>query len=178
LDHVYLVVDGTTQAHILGRHLTAASTTPETRGTRQAGGDSGAWIGEMAFLDSFWENEQGKRNEDGESNRRLGTAIYTIMALEDCIVLRWSHEDLEDLMRSSSDIRAALTRSLSSALVGKVVNMTISRTNQGLPNWSTWLADWKNNDGAQVQVQALQRLPEEQSPPEDNKKTSRLISRT
>lgn len=44
---VYLIVEGSTNALVLGRRLTAASTTLETRGDHKEGGDSGAWAGEM-----------------------------------------------------------------------------------------------------------------------------------
>ena len=48
-------------------------------------------------------------------------------------------------------MRGALTRAMTNALVRKVVNMTMSRTN-ALPTWSTWLSDWKREDGAKVNV--------------------------
>jgi CRP-like cAMP-binding protein len=176
LDHLYLVVKGTTQAHILGRHLTAASTTEDTKGDQKKGGDSGAWAGEMSFLDQFWEKEQAKlktkkTTKPGDveevkdthatdSKKALGNSLYTIIATKDCTVMRWSHEDMEELMTSSNDLRAALTRAMTSALVGKVVNLTISRSNK-LPNWSTWLSDWQRNDGATIQLKNLQKLPED-----------------
>lgn len=49
---------------------------------------------------------------------------------------------------------------MTSAVVGKVVNMTYSRAQ--LPQWTTWLRDWNREDGAQVQLQRLQTMPEEQ----------------
>jgi CRP-like cAMP-binding protein len=166
LNHVYLVVEGTTQAHILGRHLTAASTTEDTKGDQKEGGDSGAWAGEMSFLDQFWEKEQAKlktkkTTKPGDvEEKALGKSFYTIIATKDCTVMRWSHEDMEELMTSSNDLRAALTRAMTSALVGKVVNLTISRSNK-LPNWSTWLSHWQRNDGATIQLKDVQELPED-----------------
>jgi CRP-like cAMP-binding protein len=174
LDHLYLVVEGTTQAHILGRHLTAASTTEDTKGDQKEGGDSGAWAGEMSFLDQFWEKEQAKlkrttkpgdveevkETNATDSKKLLGKAFYTIIATKDCTVMRWSHEDMEELMTSSNDLRAALTRAMTSALVGKVVNLTISRSNK-LPNWATWLSDWQRSDGATIQLTDAQKLPED-----------------
>jgi CRP-like cAMP-binding protein len=166
LDHLYLIIEGSTRAHILGRQITAASTNPDTKGGQKAGGDSGAWAGEMAFLDSFWEKEQGKKksksNDPEEFTKKgYGLAIYTILADADCTVLSWSHEDMAELMRSSTDLRAALTRAMTSALVGKVVNLSVSRTQSGIPNWSTWLSDWNNNYGAKVQVRNVQKLAED-----------------
>lgn len=149
LEHVYLVAEGATRALILGRFVTAASTNPDTKGDQKAGGDSGAWIGEMALLDRLWELEQGKTTE---SPRKAEAAIYTIVCDEDCTVLSWSHEDMAELMGSSTDLRSALTRAMTSALVGKVVNLTISRTQRGMPMWSSWLSDWRSQDGTRVSL--------------------------
>ena len=146
LEEIYLVVEGATRALALGRFVTAASTNPDTKGGQKAGGDSGAWIGEMAFLDRLWELEQGKNPES--SKKMMEATIYTIVCDEDCTVLSWSHEDMAALMRSSTDLRNALTRAMTSALVGKVVNLTISRTQHGAPRWSTWLSDWGSNNGS------------------------------
>jgi CRP-like cAMP-binding protein len=79
-------------------------------------------------------------------------SMYTIVATEDCTVLEWSHDDMQALMERSTDLRAALTRALSSAVVGKVINFTISKS-QAHRSWSQWLDDWKHSDGATIQVQ-------------------------
>jgi CRP-like cAMP-binding protein len=191
LDHVYLIVEGSTQAHILGRRLTAASTNEETRGGQKEGGDSGAWAGEMAFLKQFWEKEQGKlphpavvaadddddktTEEDNKNDKRskarrksrgesLETAFYTVLAAEDCTVMSWSHEDMEELMESSVDIRSALTRAMSSALVGKVVNLTISRGQHDKVPWLAWLKAGKDRDGSSVEVREEElKLAEDRS---------------
>jgi CRP-like cAMP-binding protein len=163
LESVYLIRDGSTHAHAFGRHLTAASTTPETKGDQKEGGDSGSWVGEMALLNYMGEKEQDKTNPaQVQIKRSVGKAIYTIVAEEDCSVMKWSHEDMEGLMDSSNDMRSALTRAMTTALVGKVINMTVSRsTTMQLPSWTNWLSDWKYSDGARVQVQETQKLPEE-----------------
>ena len=57
-------------------------------------------------------------------------------------------------------MRGALTRAMTSALVGKVVNMTVSRTN-AMPTWSTWLSDWTREDGAKVDVQRIDETGEQ-----------------
>ena len=169
LDHLYLVIEGSTRAHLLGRQITAASTNPYTKGHRKQGGDSGAWVGEMGFLNSFWEKEQLKlkrktedSGEDVTKGITKGIAIYTIVADEDCTVMSWSHDDMAELMESSNDMRSALTRAMTSALVGKVVNLSVSRTSTGLPRLTDWLSDWKNSYGASVQVQnKVKRLVED-----------------
>lgn len=185
---VYLIVEGSTNALVLGRRLTAASTTFETKGGQKEGGDSGAWAGEMAFLKQFWEKEQRsiiQQKEDkaannetkehpkagNDSNVNVKTMptgggiseayIYSIIATADCTVMSWSHEEMEDLMKSSTDLRAALTRAMSSALVGKVVNLTVSRSNNAKVPWLEWVKDWKSNDGTSVEIQSDFRLAED-----------------
>lgn len=153
LEHIYLVTEGATRALILGRFVTAASTNPDTKGDQKAGGDSGAWIGEMAFLDNLWELEE-KKTPDAAKKKAVA-AIYTIQCDEDCTVFSWSHEDMAELMGTSPDLRSALTRAMTGALVGKVINLTVSRTQQGLPRWTSWLSDWKSEgDGVKVNLRS------------------------
>jgi CRP-like cAMP-binding protein len=180
LDHVFLVVKGSTQAHILGRRLSAASTSRETKGDQRIGGDSGAWVGEMTFLERFGSkvkmSEQAKDSHLESRRQGLGISMYSIVAAEDCTVMSWSHSDLEELMEISTDLRAALTRAMTSSLVGKIVNLTLSRKEGMVNDWSGWLADWKHNDGASVQVRSLQKLileeEEEEEEEEDGTETS------
>jgi hypothetical protein len=80
------------------------------------------------------------------------------VAEEDCTVLRWSHDDMQDLMARSTDMRAALTRAMTAAIVAKVINFTVSRSS-AKTTWATWLDDWKYNAGAQVQTLAAIPTP-------------------
>mmetsp|Transcript_15319 Transcript_15319/g.22826 ORF Transcript_15319/g.22826 Transcript_15319/m.22826 type:complete len:99 (+) Transcript_15319:1-297(+) len=58
------------------------------------------------------------------------------------------------MLSSSTDMRSALTRAMTAAIVGKVVNFTVSRSNNnGGGLWSSWLNDWKKNGGASIHVQ-------------------------
>lgn len=194
IQSVYLITHGSTRANILGRHLTAASTEPTAHESRM-GGASGAWVGEMTFLESYWLKEQSKHlpakanasascngakadassSDDAATKRRTSAvgsngavkvtarhatpyqpktshALYTIVAKEDCTVLRWDFEDMESLLERSTDLRSAMTRAMSAAIVGKVINFTVSRS-AGRPTWSAWLDDWKYSAGAQIQVE-------------------------
>eukprot|EP00529_Nitzschia_sp_RCC80_P023703 CAMPEP_0113504176 /NCGR_PEP_ID=MMETSP0014_2-20120614/34576_1 /TAXON_ID=2857 /ORGANISM="Nitzschia sp." /LENGTH=457 /DNA_ID=CAMNT_0000399269 /DNA_START=187 /DNA_END=1556 /DNA_ORIENTATION=- /assembly_acc=CAM_ASM_000159 len=207
VDHVYLVVSGSTSASILGRYLTSHSTSSEKR-SQPDRMHSGTWIGEMNYLDWAWEENQpitppGKKlkeqkdgtavnstdssinnrklpvvvrsasnsintnkdpqnmnqptiqqnssdgNPDEENSRkhRLVDSLYTIVAKEDCVVWRWSFEEMQQLMNRSTDMRGSLTRAMTSAITAKVVNLTLNRATH-LPTWSTWLSDWTRDDGA------------------------------
>jgi CRP-like cAMP-binding protein len=226
LENVYLVVEGSTRANILGRHLTAASMNPDMH-QKRLGGASGAWVGEMTFLEQFWLKEQKKLgvststserngddtgvlqfergddvvvgssagrepiapkgsdprddNEEGDVSpsskvkaaKRLTsnpeaapgptvsaasapmatTSLYSIAAKEDCRVLVWTHADMEKIMNKSVDMRAAMTRAMTAAIVGKVINFAISRS-QTSPSWSWWLPAWTS--GASVSVSPFQ----------------------
>jgi len=75
VDHVTLVVSGSTRASISGRRLTAASAIrPKSITEKQPGGNSGAWIGEMSFLETYWNKEEqekamkAKASETGKEN--------------------------------------------------------------------------------------------------------------
>jgi hypothetical protein len=163
LDRVYLVCEGSTHAHIFGRRLSAQSTSKETKGDKKVGGDSGAWVGEMTFLETFGsklkknDNMELKQGKNGNLSSNLGISLYSVLADEDCTVMSWSHDELAELMKSSTDLRAALTRAMTSAIVGKVVNLTVSRKYERANNWSAWLSDWKYNDGARVQVRNVKK---------------------
>ena len=185
--NVYLIVDGWTRANIAGRYLTAVSISPQLHESR--GGASGAWIGEISFLNMYGRKQQEKLGSSAANQKQasptvettessstddpgekdnppvsvapkrysrdheagLGYALYSVVAKEDSTVMVWSHEEMESLMGKSTDMRSALTRALTSAIVGKVVNFTVSRT-KALPTWSSWLDDWKYSAGADVQV--------------------------
>jgi len=144
MKYIYLVIKGSTRASVLGRYLTAASTAPVSKEQQQVSdvGHAGAWIGEMAFLESSW----GKKEADADISpinkhappKDSSHAMYTVVAKEDCVVWRWSHEDMAFLMAKSSDMNAALTRAMTSAIVGKVINFTTSRQS-ARPSWQTFL---------------------------------------
>ena len=60
----------------------------------------------------------------------VANAIDTIFAKTDCELMQWRHEDLNELMGKSVDLQSALVRSMTAAIVGKVVNLTVSRSSQ------------------------------------------------
>eukprot|EP00977_Amphora_coffeiformis_P024932 scaffold17681_cov155-Amphora_coffeaeformis.AAC.3 len=220
LDHVYLIVDGTTKANIRGRHLTAASFSPETHATRQ-GGASGAWVGEMAFLEQYWIREMSKQKRqaaavvEDESNKesngskivvekeslvttvsreteeetkvtrdesknqaeqpttptaaakqlvaprngpplvaRKPRSMYSVVAKENCRILKWSHEEMEDLLGKSTDLRASMTRAMTQAIVGKTINFIVSK-GAGVPTWSAWLDDWKYSSASDIKIETV-----------------------
>ena len=161
LRHVFLITAGHTRAHHLGRRLTAVSYAHEPMKDESdvpypppATGASGAWVGEMALFEMAWSQGDGnhKSEKPQETNGETvpsgvvgegeGTqppkappssrAMYTIVALEDnTTVLAWTHADMQSLMKKSSDMRAALTRAMTAAIVSKVVGFTISRKASG-----------------------------------------------
>ena len=196
MSSVKLVVYGDTRANIMGRHLTAMGSVKGNRYSMQ-GGNSGAWIGEMAFLQSLWDKDHAPKHiqkklsgqnkpgasttEDSNETASAGAteddahrgiirsglppsdepykycAISTIVAVEDIELIEWSFEDMKKVMKSSRDIQDSITRSMTAAIVGKVVNFMVSRQS-AIPKWSTMLDNWKHasprhkNDGDEVDI--------------------------
>ena len=170
---VYLVVNGATEAvNTMSRRVTAASS---RKGNKEslAGGDAGAWIGEIAFFDYLAERDQqgqsfqppspppaitkalplatapsvSERNilpKEPTMTRESATqnAILTYIATKDStIVYEWDFVELADLMRSSSELRSSVSRAMTAAVVGKVVNLYISKADANTPIWKKWLRD-------------------------------------
>mmetsp|Transcript_31995 Transcript_31995/g.67261 ORF Transcript_31995/g.67261 Transcript_31995/m.67261 type:complete len:472 (+) Transcript_31995:87-1502(+) len=177
ISSVKLVVRGDTRANAMGRHLTAMGSVKGNRYSMQ-GGDSGAWVGEMAFLQSLWDRDHAPKSlqkklsilKSNSSSKVAETvpvatgsaegtiirsglppsdepykycAISTIVAVDDIELIEWSFEDMEKVMKSSRYIQDSLTRAMTQAIVGKVVNFMVSRQS-AIPKWSTLLDNWKH----------------------------------
>mmetsp|Transcript_19230 Transcript_19230/g.41331 ORF Transcript_19230/g.41331 Transcript_19230/m.41331 type:complete len:550 (-) Transcript_19230:1213-2862(-) len=262
---VILVTHGETRAQTgLGmRRLTAASfkhhEETEDGAANRLAWTSGAWIGEIAFLERYWNKQQTKNvntsaatktktqkpdkaaparvaaeiekqhdetsdaydtaamvsastlpitttskpsktpktKEEGEalkskpqalpprkrtSGRRqaalhrsdivsTGRSLYNIVAREDSTLMRWKHEDMEAVMATSNDMRGSMTRAMTAAIVGKVINFTVSRrTSQPTNTWSSWLLDRTAQDkDTQIKVatstSSRASMDTEESPP-------------
>lgn len=91
--------------------------------------------------------------KDTSLEPKSSVSLYTIIAKEDCTILQWSHADIETLMQRSTDMRAAMTRAMAAAIVGKVINFTVSNANR--PSWTSWLSDWKQADGTRISVDSV-----------------------
>ena len=152
LNSVKLIVSGSSRANFMGRRLTAMGSTKGNRDLLE-GGDSGAWVGEMAYLQSFWDRQNAKRSILSNKLKReqsLEEATYHAMsnivaASDNSEVIEWTYDDLDALMRSSADMQGALTRAMTKAIVGKVINFLVSRQQANVPQlqWSTFLDFWK-----------------------------------
>jgi CRP-like cAMP-binding protein len=159
MNTIKLVVKGTTRASVTGRHLTAIGSKPGNR-SRFAGGDSGAWIGEMAFLQSLWVKDHAskgrptpvaeqddkkdiissKKNDETvkticdslNEGKPNAMAMTTIVAVDDVEVIEWTFDDMNELMKTSGYMQGALTRAMTAAIVGKVANFMMSKQ-AGIP---------------------------------------------
>lgn len=171
MNTIKLVVKGSTRASVTGRHLTAIGSKPGNR-SRFAGGDSGAWIGEMAFLQSLWVKdhqmkhppfpvaEEKKEEVPSKKDDSVKTicdslnegkpnamALSTIVAVDDVEIIEWTFEDMEALMKTSGYMQGALTRAMTAAIVGKVANFMMSKQ-AGLPTVAALLDNWKHGRSA------------------------------
>mmetsp|Transcript_9156 Transcript_9156/g.18405 ORF Transcript_9156/g.18405 Transcript_9156/m.18405 type:complete len:496 (+) Transcript_9156:179-1666(+) len=199
---VKLVVRGKTRANVGGRHLTAIGSSKGNR-FRNVGGDSGAWIGEMAFLQAKWDRDHAtaaaasaaaaaaassdngggatssssggegdslresvkkKISEGGRNIKSTAIAsitksgsqeddtdsttttelrfMSTIVAVEEVEIIEWSFDEMRKLLKVSNDMKGAITRAMTAAIVGKVVNFMVSRQ-AAMPQWSTMLDNWR-----------------------------------
>jgi len=167
------------------------------------GGDSGAWVGEMAFLQSLWDKDHAaptslqkklsgqkarlqktltlSADDDAETSKipesteavvvRPGlppgdepykyVAISTIVAVEDIEIIEWSFDDMERVMKSSRDMKDSLTRAMTAAVVGKVVNFMVSRQS-AIPKWSTMLDNWRHAGPRHRQDEEMGETEEEE----------------
>lgn len=169
---VFLVKSGSVDARTsMQRRVTAASTDGSTRS--QIGGDSGVWIGELAFLDAMAAEDtehKGKETDlrkDVEANsdfkqskkmnetrilkstqhtqRPMRLAILSYVATEDTTVYEFDHQELIALLSTSVDLRSSITRCMTAAVVSKVVNLYISKVDADKPIWQSFLEQtWKS----------------------------------
>jgi len=92
--------------------------------------------------DSHKKNrKQNHKNEPSSISQpkaaRIALLSYT--ASQDSVVLEWNHEDLAEILNSSIDIRRSLTRAMTAAVVGKVVNLYTSQAVMPEPvAWWPW----------------------------------------
>lgn len=88
-------------------------------------------------------DDEGSLKSTPSQRNEQYCAISTIVAVEDLELIEWSFEDMRKVMKSSRYIQEALTRAMTSAIVGKVVNFMVSR-HTGAPQWRTLLDNWKH----------------------------------
>lgn len=173
LTSVYLVKSGSMDARTsLQRRVTAASTDASTQG--QSGGNSGVWIGELAFLDAIAAKDTQRSHptihasdsalnhssqasdksiqtlkkgeaEDVIQTNPIRKAILSFIATEDTTVYEFDHEELSSLLSTSADLRSSITRCMTAAVVSKVVNMYMSKVDADKPIWQKFLEEnWRS----------------------------------
>lgn len=105
----------------------------------------------MAYLEHYRNKDHPQSNENDkqgssffQSRQRTQNpcmrAMYTISAVKDnTTILAWKHTEMDALLGKSSDLRSALTRAMSAAIIGKVINFTASRKAADSARPSSWL---------------------------------------
>ena len=226
-DAVYLVASGSTCGMTTGnisRRVTAASSVKGNK-DKLSGGDAGAWIGELTFLEILGDMQKSKKisnttneaigntsdgnndnNDTGErsvvktiattastvlerSNSRQkevetqvsikdkpnnhdrktpqqqissalssqnpthkinGRAILSYIAVQDSVIYKWDFEELANLLKTSAELRVAVTRAMTAAVVNKVVNLYLSKqdTDSEPGLWKRWMQG--ANDSAYI----------------------------
>jgi CRP-like cAMP-binding protein len=106
-------------------------------------------------LDQNVANETDKKRNDLASTSKSSASILTYIATQDSKIYSWDYEDLATLLGTSSDLRSAVTRAMTAALVGKVVNLYISNSDheRQSSDWIQWVKDyWYASTGDIVKV--------------------------
>lgn len=96
-----------------------------------------------------------KEKSDLASTSKASASILTYIATQDSKIYSWDYEDLATLLDTSSDLRSAVTRAMTAALVGKVVNLYISNSDheRQSSDWIQWVKDyWYASTGDIVKV--------------------------
>ena len=100
-------------------------------------------------------NETDKKRNDLASTSKSSASILTYIATQDSKIYSWDYEDVATLLDTSSDLRSAVTRAMTAALVGKVVNLYISNSDheRQSSDWIQWVKDyWYASTGDIVKV--------------------------
>jgi CRP-like cAMP-binding protein len=89
------------------------------------------------------ENVSNENDEEGLTSK-ASTSILTYIATQDSNVYSWDYEELSSLLDTSFDLRSAVTRAMTAALVGKVVNLYISNSDHEKHSldWIQWVKDY------------------------------------
>lgn len=74
-------------------------------------------------------------------SKKSTASILTYIATQDSKIYAWDHEELASLLDKSVDLRSAVTRAMTAAVVGKVVNLYISHSDdeKQSSDWIQWL---------------------------------------
>jgi hypothetical protein len=153
IDTVTLLYKGGTQAMSTARHrITVASSEPTLLASNNnkhnlpVGGNAGAWIGEIHFLEVLAAKETGRsEGPNAQKDGRLVSPRPTILSYkttQDSTLLQWSFNEMAELLDTGADMRSNMTRAMTAAVVGKVVNYTVEKNNRApdRPNhWMSWL---------------------------------------
>lgn len=172
LSSVYLVTSGITQATTsnMKRRVTAASSAPGNR-NNLAGGDAGAWIGELAFLEELaslqkqqssqilsskaFENSKKPHDicarfeqemEVGSeyvhtAARKAKLSLLTYIVTQDSSLLEWKYEDLVDLLIRGSP---DMRSSVTNAMTAAVVGKVVNLYASKSDVASQGTNSWKN----------------------------------
>ena len=110
LDELFLIAQGHVIAIVNNQKIDSFSTFPGARYERQR--DSGAWIGEVNFMDQ----DKGRG------------AIATFKSLTETKYLCWNNKELYDLLDKDIALNKALSASIMAAVVGKILGYTSEAT--------------------------------------------------
>jgi len=94
-----------------------------------------------------------------------GKALLTYMATQDSIIYKWNFDELADLLNTSAELRLAITRAMTAAVVHKVVNLYVSKQDDESDRslWTRWM------NSINYSTEKIQQKEEEEEQDSDHK---------
>ncbi len=72
-------------------------------------------------------NHNSNSNNCTKKRKTINRALLTYIASEDSTLIKWDFEELAELLSTSNELRLAVTRAMTAAVVNKVVNLYVSK---------------------------------------------------
>ena len=84
-------------------------------------------ITEDSKSDSDKKNNDSSNSKNTKKRESINMALLTYIASQDSTLIKWESEQLAELLSTSTELRLAVTRAMTAAVVNKVVNLYISK---------------------------------------------------
>jgi len=73
------------------------------------------------------QNTNNNNEDKAKKRKTINKALLTYLANQDSTLIKWDFEELAELLSTSTELRLAVTRAMTAAVVNKVVNLYVSK---------------------------------------------------
>ena len=86
-------------------------------------------------------NVEQQQPQSPANNRRTNKALLTYIANQDSTLYKWDFDELAALLATSAELRLAVTRAMTAAVLNKVVNLYVSKQDADTDTslWKRWI---------------------------------------